>query len=134
MCSLSFIRITFLGYGSFAPLSDAGKAFCIFFGFFGIPFCGLLLAKTGGYFSSILLSLYEKRRKKDENCHGILTAAAVFLLPGLALFLFVPAVIFSYIEVIVSALAIQILRLLIYKESHNRDGHIWTAFTFLSLR
>nr|CAH0110147.1 unnamed protein product [Daphnia galeata] len=87
-------------YGDFSPKSDWGKIFCIFYGFTGIPICGVLLASTSDYFSNMFLYLYEQRRKKEQQDQrrSIFIAAVIFLIPGLAVFFFFPSAIFAYIE------------------------------------
>ena len=86
----------------FSPKSDWGKIFCIFYGFIGIPICGVFIASTSDYFSNMFLYLYERRKKKEENDkrRSIFIAAILFLIPGLAVFFFIPAAIFSVIEVL----------------------------------
>ena len=85
----------------FSPKSSGGKVFCIFYGLIGIPICGVFLATTSDYFSNSFLHLYERRRHKlqKDKWHDIFIAAVIFLLPGLAVFLFIPAAIFTYLEV-----------------------------------
>ena len=88
------------GYGNYSPKTDEGKIFCILYGLVGIPICGIFLAFNTNYFSNIFLHLYEKQkaRRKDKQS-SIIVAAFVFLLPGLAAFLFVPSAIFMVLEV-----------------------------------
>ncbi|EFX88167.1 hypothetical protein DAPPUDRAFT_311768 [Daphnia pulex] len=94
--------LTTIGYGNFSPKSNWGKVFCIFYGFVGIPICGVFLASTSDYFSNIFLYLYEHRQKKMKNdCdkrRSIFAAAIFFLIPGFAVFIFFPAALFVVIE------------------------------------
>jgi Ion channel len=59
---------------------------------------GILLASTSDYFSNYLLTLYNKQRKEHNEKIAITVASAVFLIPGLLLFIFIPAAIFTVIE------------------------------------
>ncbi|XP_046449382.1 open rectifier potassium channel protein 1-like [Daphnia pulex] len=93
--------LTTIGYGAYSPKSNWGKVFCIFYGFVGIPICGVVLASTSDYFSNIFLYLYERRQKKQKNDNkqrSIFIAAIIFLIPGLAVFIFFPAALFVVIE------------------------------------
>ncbi|EFX74420.1 hypothetical protein DAPPUDRAFT_324399 [Daphnia pulex] len=92
--------LTTIGYGEFSPKTSWGKFFCILYGFIGIPIFGIVLTSTSNYFSAGFLHLYERRRPKQQKdkWHNILIAATVFLIPGLAVFLFIPAAIFVYLE------------------------------------
>lgn len=79
--------------------------FTILYGFVGIPIAGLFLAYASDHFSNSLLRLYERQSKLHNDKHiGIAIAAVIYLLPGLALFLFIPAAIFTVIEVPLVAL------------------------------
>ncbi len=97
----AFFKYFFVGYGNFSPKTDGGKIFCIIYGLVGIPICGIFLATTTDYFSNKCLRLFERQKKrKHDKWHSILIAAFFFLLPGLAVFLFVPAAIFTVLEVL----------------------------------
>ncbi|KAI9564914.1 hypothetical protein GHT06_008655 [Daphnia sinensis] len=92
--------LTTVGYGNFSPKSSWGKIFCMFYGLIGIPICGVFLTSTSDYFSNSFLHLYERQQQKfqKDKRFGIFIAAILFFLPGLALFLFIPAAIFVFIE------------------------------------
>ncbi|XP_057369888.1 potassium channel subfamily K member 2-like [Daphnia carinata] len=92
--------LTTVGYGNFSPKTSWGKIFCMFYGLIGIPICGVFLTSTSDYFSNGFLHLYERQQekfKKDKQL-SIFIAAILFFLPGLAIFLFIPAAIFVFIE------------------------------------
>ncbi|XP_060114349.1 potassium channel subfamily K member 6 [Heteronotia binoei] len=93
--------VTTVGYGYTTPLSDAGKAFCIFYALLGVPFTMLLLtatvqrlvsALTSGPLESLALKWGYTRR--ILSCGHLLVLAAVVLVA----FFLVPAAIFSTLE------------------------------------
>ncbi|XP_070544819.1 uncharacterized protein [Ptychodera flava] len=64
--------ITTIGYGSIAPISNGGRAFCIFFAMIGIPLnllvltdIGTLMARWGKILSVIVSHHCGKNRRKD---------------------------------------------------------------------
>nr|XP_056703209.1 potassium channel subfamily K member 6 [Euleptes europaea] len=93
--------ITTVGYGYTTPLSDAGKAFCIFYALLGVPFTMLLLTATvqrliGALTSGPLeyLALKWGYPQRTLSCGHLLLLAAVVLVA----FFLVPAAIFSTLE------------------------------------
>ncbi len=89
----------------------------------GIPITGLFLKTTTDFFSEKLLGLYERQRKKrEEKGKRIFSAAAVFLVPGLIAFLFIPAAILTAIEVIIMFQTISRLRYFLIKMKHLKLG------------
>ncbi|XP_020642766.3 potassium channel subfamily K member 6 [Pogona vitticeps] len=93
--------ITTVGYGYTTPLSDAGKAFCIFYALLGVPFTMLVLTATVqrlvSTFTSGPLDYLDRRwgynRRALSWGHLLLLLAAV-----LVAFFLVPAAIFSWLE------------------------------------
>ena len=91
-----------VGYGNIVPATSSGRIFCAFYAFAGIPLCMLLLINLGA-------QLYEKCKMAIdhilEKCNIKLTSfikviktAAIVLLLGLAMFLFIPAIVFVHLE------------------------------------
>ncbi|XP_063168221.1 potassium channel subfamily K member 6-like [Candoia aspera] len=93
--------ITTVGYGYTTPLSDAGKAFCIFYAVVGIPFTMLVLTATVqrlvGTFTSGPLEYLALRWGSQQ---WVLSCGHLLVLMGLVLatFFLVPAAIFSSLE------------------------------------
>ncbi|KAJ6663757.1 hypothetical protein lerEdw1_009836 [Lerista edwardsae] len=79
--------ITTVGYGYTTPLSDAGKAFCIFYALLGVPFTMLMLTAT-------YLALRWGCSQQALSCVHLL----LLLLAVLAAFFLVPAAVFSALE------------------------------------
>ncbi|XP_073497556.1 potassium channel subfamily K member 6 [Phyllobates terribilis] len=93
--------VTTVGYGYTTPLTDSGKAFCIFYALFGVPFTMLMLSavvqrlmSTFTYQPILYFQLHRGfDRKKVTRVHFVILALAVLIL-----FLVVPSAIFSSIE------------------------------------
>ena len=86
------------GYGDYVPITHTGKIFTIAYALIGIALAGIVLTSTSGHLSSRLLRLYKRQLKEHNEKFAIFIAALAFLVPGLLLFVFIPAKIFSYIE------------------------------------
>ncbi|KAJ7303857.1 hypothetical protein JRQ81_011365 [Phrynocephalus forsythii] len=93
--------ITTVGYGYTTPLSDAGKAFCIFYALLGVPFTMLMLTATVqrlvSTFTSGPLDYLDRRwgyNRRALSCGHLLLLSAVVLVA----FFLVPAAIFSQLE------------------------------------
>lgn len=89
------------GYGYTTPLSDAGKAFCIFYALLGVPFTMLMLTATVqrlvGVFTSGPLEYLALRwgwDRRSLSCGHLLLLALLVLVA----FFLVPAAIFSILE------------------------------------
>ncbi|XP_077141642.1 potassium channel subfamily K member 6 [Ranitomeya variabilis] len=93
--------VTTVGYGYTTPLTDSGKAFCIFYALIGVPFTMLVLSaavqrlmSTFTYQPILYFQLHGGfDRKKVTRVHFVILALAV-----LVFFLVVPSAIFSSIE------------------------------------
>lgn len=89
------------GYGYTTPLSNGGKAFCIFYAVLGVPFTMLVLTATVqrlvGTFTSGPLEYLALRWGSDRR---VLSWGHLLVLMGLVLttFFLVPAAIFSSLE------------------------------------
>ncbi|KAG8539914.1 hypothetical protein GDO81_020129, partial [Engystomops pustulosus] len=90
-----------LGYGYTTPLTDSGKAFCIFYALVGVPFTMLVLSaavqRLMATFTHRPIRFFQLHkgfdRKKVTRVHFVILSLAV-----LVLFLVVPSAIFSSIE------------------------------------
>ncbi|XP_068106935.1 potassium channel subfamily K member 6 [Hyperolius riggenbachi] len=93
--------VTTVGYGYTTPLTDSGKAFCIFYALVGVPFTLLVLSaavqRLMAVFTYTPIRYFQLRKGFDRNkvtrVHFIVLGVLV-----VALFLFVPAAIFAHIE------------------------------------
>ncbi|XP_053577781.1 potassium channel subfamily K member 6 [Bombina bombina] len=93
--------VTTVGYGYTTPLSDSGKAFCIFYALVGVPFTLLVLSAFIQRLMKFLtyrpISYFHSHwgfdRKRVTRAHVLIMAALVLIL-----FLIVPSAIFSSIE------------------------------------
>ena len=52
--------IDFLGYGNIAPVTRAGRVFCIVFAIIGIPFTLSVIADVGSICATMVSTIWEK--------------------------------------------------------------------------
>ncbi len=52
--------VCFLGYGNIAPVSVAGRVFCILFAIVGIPFTLSVIADVGQIFATLVSAFWER--------------------------------------------------------------------------
>ncbi|XP_037032476.1 open rectifier potassium channel protein 1-like isoform X4 [Bradysia coprophila] len=103
----SFIVCSTVGYGNSSPHDQPGQAFCILFAIIGLPLNGFVLAYLGQYFSKTVTRIYNWY-KGHANSHnhqhdaikkfGLIGTLAMYLVPGIAFFIFLPACLFTYFE------------------------------------
>nr|XP_020460838.1 potassium channel subfamily K member 1-like [Monopterus albus] len=93
--------LTTVGYGHTVPLSDGGKAFCIFYILFGIPFTFLFLAAVVQRVMFLVtlqpVSYFHHRRAISKSKVAIIHAACLTVIMILFVFL-IPAWILSSLE------------------------------------
>ncbi|XP_043199939.1 uncharacterized protein LOC122369336 [Amphibalanus amphitrite] len=89
-----------IGYGHISPSSAGGQIFCIFYSLLGIPISGLLLAGLSDFFAGNLLNFYDSKWQKrwGESRWSLAGFTALYLLVGFLLFVFAPAVVFTWLE------------------------------------
>lgn len=56
--------LTTIGYGNIAPVTFAGRLFCIFFAIIGIPFTLSVMADIGAIFASLVTMIWGKYKEK----------------------------------------------------------------------
>ncbi|XP_050344204.1 uncharacterized protein LOC126769444 [Nymphalis io] len=104
----SYTVVSTIGYGNLAPTTHLSRILMIFYGLFGIPINGILLANLGEYFGMQLILVYRKYKRKNEKradkldyfFHnlGMLGQIFLYLVPGFLFFIFLPACIFVVFE------------------------------------
>ncbi|KAL4711153.1 hypothetical protein ACJJTC_009524 [Scirpophaga incertulas] len=104
----SYTVVSTIGYGNLAPTTHLSRILMIFYGLFGIPINGILLANLGEYFGLQLISVYRKYKRRNEKrannlgyCFhnlGMLGQIFLYLVPGFLFFIFLPACIFVVFE------------------------------------
>ncbi|XP_038237483.1 LOW QUALITY PROTEIN: potassium channel subfamily K member 6-like [Dermochelys coriacea] len=90
-----------LGYGYTTPLSDSGKAFCIFYALLGVPFTMLVLTATVQRLARLFVHRpLEYLQLRLGYSHQVLAQAhfLLLLLAVLVAFFLLPAAIFSALE------------------------------------
>uniref|UniRef100_A0A8C8SWE2 Potassium channel subfamily K member n=1 Tax=Pelusios castaneus TaxID=367368 RepID=A0A8C8SWE2_9SAUR len=93
--------VTTVGYGYTTPLSDSGKAFCIFYALLGVPFTMLVLTATVQRLARVFTYRpldYLQLRYGYGHRALAQTHLLVLLLAVLVVFFLVPAAIFSAME------------------------------------
>ncbi|XP_049875320.1 uncharacterized protein LOC126373282 [Pectinophora gossypiella] len=104
----SYTVVSTIGYGNLAPTTHLSRILMIFYGLFGIPINGILLANLGEYFGMQLITVYRKYKRRNEKradnldyfFHnlGMLGQIFLYLVPGFLFFIFLPACIFVVFE------------------------------------
>ncbi|XP_053608919.1 uncharacterized protein Ork1 [Plodia interpunctella] len=104
----SYTVVSTIGYGNLAPTTHLSRILMIFYGLFGIPINGILLANLGEYFGLQLISVYRKYKKRNMRradnmsyCFtnlGMLGQIFLYLVPGFLFFIFLPACFFVVFE------------------------------------
>ncbi|XP_060804233.1 uncharacterized protein LOC106136478 [Amyelois transitella] len=104
----SYTVVSTIGYGNLAPTTHLSRILMIFYGLFGIPINGILLANLGEYFGLQLISVYRKykrrhMRRADNMSYcftnlGMLGQIFLYLVPGFLFFIFLPACFFVVFE------------------------------------
>ncbi|ELU08612.1 hypothetical protein CAPTEDRAFT_85266, partial [Capitella teleta] len=93
--------ITTIGYGNISPSTSGGRIFFVFYAFFGIPLCLILLSGWGDKLTRATIKLnnrLNKNRCPQKPAVGKTLRTAITILLGLFLFFFVPSIIFTLLE------------------------------------
>ncbi|ALC48384.1 Ork1 [Drosophila busckii] len=102
----AFTVCSTVGYGNISPTTFAGRMVMIVYSVIGIPVNGILFAGLGEYFGKTFEAIYRryKKYKMSADIHyvppqlGLITTVFIALIPGIGLFLLLPAWVFTYFE------------------------------------
>uniref|UniRef100_A0A0A1WTQ0 Open rectifier potassium channel protein 1 n=3 Tax=Zeugodacus cucurbitae TaxID=28588 RepID=A0A0A1WTQ0_ZEUCU len=102
----AFTVCSTVGYGNIYPTTLAGRLIMIFYSIIGIPVNGILFAGLGDYFGKTFELIYRRYKKfkltRDKHYVppqlGLLTAILIALIPGIGIFILLPALVFTYFE------------------------------------
>lgn len=102
----SFTALTTIGYGHLSPSTQAGKAVCILYSLLGIPINGVVIGSLATFFGARLNKLKKRTSKKTQQASGfkgkrylrVFLEIIFYLIPGLGIFVFIPAGVFCLIE------------------------------------
>ncbi|XP_037788183.1 uncharacterized protein LOC119583662 [Penaeus monodon] len=95
----TFTVITTIGFGHMSPATPWGRVFCIAYALFGVPLNGILVAVLADIFScKVVNSRVRARAKRYESWMGVATDTVLYLMPGLVVFLVVPAAVLLAFE------------------------------------
>nr|XP_029721873.1 open rectifier potassium channel protein 1-like [Aedes albopictus] len=102
----AFIVCSTIGYGNISPNNTFGRIFMIFYALIGLPVNGFFFAYLGDLYGKTYIRLYRKYKqfKLSSNRQYVphkvnfIGQIVLYLIPGIVIFIFVPAAIFSYFE------------------------------------
>ncbi|XP_074651774.1 potassium channel subfamily K member 10-like [Tubulanus polymorphus] len=91
--------VTTIGYGHIAPVTHGGRAFCIIYALIGIPLVGAFLAGIGENIAESARARY-KPAEENSKCskYSRIWIGMIFLFSGAVVFIFIPSILFSYME------------------------------------
>ncbi|XP_035783662.1 open rectifier potassium channel protein 1-like [Anopheles albimanus] len=102
----AFIICSTVGYGNISPHNTFGRIFLIFYALIGLPVNGFFFAYVGEFFSRGFVRLYQRYKayKLSANAgyvprkFNLIGQIILYLIPGVIVFIFAPACVFSYFE------------------------------------
>ncbi|XP_046551834.1 potassium channel subfamily K member 16-like isoform X2 [Haliotis rubra] len=94
----SLTIVTTIGYGNMSPVTPGGQAFCVFYALVGIPLCGAFILNVGVKLQTPMRKLLGKVCFPEHPKIEMYLKNGLFVLVGLLMWLFLPAVVFSRVE------------------------------------
>ncbi|XP_071080299.1 potassium channel, subfamily K, member 16-like isoform X1 [Haliotis cracherodii] len=94
----SLTIVTTIGYGNMSPVTPGGQAFCVFYALVGIPLCGAFIVNIGVKLQHPMRKLLDKVFFPKHPKVELYLKNGLFVLVGLLIWLFIPAVVFSAAE------------------------------------
>ncbi|XP_055640562.1 open rectifier potassium channel protein 1 isoform X2 [Toxorhynchites rutilus septentrionalis] len=102
----AFIVCSTIGYGNISPNNTFGRIFMIFYALIGLPVNGFFFAYLGDMYGKTYVRLYRRYKayKMSSNSHyvprkfSLIGQIALYLIPGIVIFIFLPASVFCYFE------------------------------------
>ncbi|ETN61137.1 hypothetical protein AND_007214 [Anopheles darlingi] len=102
----AFIVCSTVGYGNISPHNTFGRIFLIFYALIGLPVNGFFFAYVGEFFSRGFVRMYQRYKayKLSANAgyvprqFNLIGQIILYLIPGVIVFIFAPACVFSYFE------------------------------------
>ncbi|PSN45779.1 hypothetical protein C0J52_10769 [Blattella germanica] len=86
-------------YGNLSPSSATGRYLMIVYALIGIPLNGIMLATLAEFFSTALLRVHRRyKTKRTETRAGMIADVVLYLVPGFAIFIFLPTGVFMHFE------------------------------------
>ncbi|KAF2905667.1 hypothetical protein ILUMI_00506 [Ignelater luminosus] len=94
--------VSTIGYGNLSPTTPFTRTFMILYGLIGIPINGMVVITLGDFFGKSFLKLY-RRWKNTSVQHtlatfGLIGQIFLYLLPGMAFFIFIPSLVIVLYE------------------------------------
>uniref|UniRef100_A0A182IWY4 Potassium channel domain-containing protein n=1 Tax=Anopheles atroparvus TaxID=41427 RepID=A0A182IWY4_ANOAO len=102
----AFIVCSTVGYGNISPHNTFGRIFMIFYALIGLPVNGFFFAYVGEFWARGFVRLYRRYKayKLSANARyaprriSFIGQIILYLIPGVILFIFAPACVFTYFE------------------------------------
>ncbi|XP_035900150.1 open rectifier potassium channel protein 1 [Anopheles stephensi] len=102
----AFIICSTVGYGNISPHNTFGRIFLIFYALIGLPVNGFFFAYVGEFWARGFVRLYRRYKayKLSANARyaprriSFIGQIVLYLIPGVIVFIFLPACIFTYFE------------------------------------
>uniref|UniRef100_A0A182NZF1 Potassium channel domain-containing protein n=1 Tax=Anopheles epiroticus TaxID=199890 RepID=A0A182NZF1_9DIPT len=102
----AFIICSTVGYGNISPHNTFGRIFLIFYALIGLPVNGFFFAYVGEFWARGFVRLYRRYKayKLSANARYVprrisfIGQIVLYLIPGVFVFIFAPACVFSYFE------------------------------------
>uniref|UniRef100_A0A182SFG0 Potassium channel domain-containing protein n=1 Tax=Anopheles maculatus TaxID=74869 RepID=A0A182SFG0_9DIPT len=102
----AFIICSTVGYGNISPHNTFGRIFLIFYALIGLPVNGFFFAYVGEFWARGFVRLYRRYKayKLSANARyaprriSLIGQIVLYLIPGVIVFIFLPACIFTYFE------------------------------------
>lgn len=89
--------VSTIGYGNLHPTTALSRVLMIFYAVIGIPLNGILLTSLAQFFSNVFIRAH-KKYKRYESRFGLAVDILTYLVPGVLMFIFLPAAAFAYFE------------------------------------
>ncbi|KAA0195541.1 hypothetical protein HAZT_HAZT003273 [Hyalella azteca] len=85
-------------YGHLSPRTTIGQQFCILYSLFGIPLNTMVFVTLADFYSDYVMTSEDRKGGNGRTTAQVVNRALVYLMPGLLLFLIVPALIMMEVE------------------------------------
>ncbi|XP_076063209.1 uncharacterized protein LOC143038106 isoform X3 [Oratosquilla oratoria] len=97
--TLHRLKVDIKGYGHMSPTTDIGRIFCVLYALVGVPLNGILFTNLGEFFSTKIIRAHHKFKEIHyESKVNVFVDTVFYLVPGIMVFIFLPAGVFVAIE------------------------------------
>ncbi|KAK6626700.1 hypothetical protein RUM44_009176 [Polyplax serrata] len=89
--------VSTVGYGNINPTMPLTRYLMIIYAVIGLPINAILLTSLASFFSTVFIRAH-KKYKRYESRFGLTVDVLTYLIPGILVFIFIPATAFYYFE------------------------------------